>query len=187
MAAQFDARYACGINGLCVLSCLTGTEIKRLSMCCQHFVEEMTLLKDLASWGGELRQCTPLLELLQCPKSLSRHETYDAMFEEARQRHCSLEDVVTQLDSLGHTPLFLAVKERQHGALLMLLDLRADIDAGSNQSGWSPLQMASWMQDSACVEILVTRGASADHCCSRRWNFTLHALALHTAFGDCIV
>jgi len=128
------------------------------------------------------------LRLFQCGRSVSRHETYDAIFDEARHQPCRLEDVVNQWDEFGRTPLFLAVKERQHSALLALLDLGADIDAGSNQTGWSPLLMASWIQDNASVEILVAHGASVDHRCSTPCNFTpLSAAAVSKSLAICSV
>jgi ankyrin repeat protein len=108
---------------------------------------------------------------------LSCRETHDAIFDEARLMGCSVGEVVNKQDKLGRTPLFLAVKERQHTASRVLLDMKPDIDAGSSQSGWSPLLMASWIGDKAHVEVLVARGASVDHRCSRGCNFTPLAAA----------
>jgi ankyrin repeat protein len=85
--------------------------------------------------------------------------------------------VVNKQDQLGRTPLFLAVKERQYKASRVLLDMGPDIDAGSSQSGWSPLLLASWIGDNAHVEVLVAHGASVDHRCSTGCNFTPLAAA----------
>jgi ankyrin repeat protein len=99
------------------------------------------------------------------------------MFDEARQLGCSLGEVVDKQDRLGRSPLFLAVKERQHNASRVLLGIGPDIDAGSSQSGWSPLLMASFVGDKAHVEALVAHGASVDHRCSTGCNFTPLAAA----------
>merc|ERR1712032_127527 len=73
-----------------------------------------------------------------------------------------------------------------HSAVRMLLGLGADVDAGSSQSGWSPLVVASWVRDNAGVEILVAHGASVDHRCSTGCNFTpLSAAAASESFPIC--
>jgi len=69
------------------------------------------------------------------------------------------------------------VKERQHNASRVLLDVGPDIDVGSSQSGWSPLLMASWVGDKAHVDVLMAHGANVDHRCSTGCNFTPLAAA----------
>jgi len=54
----------------------------------------------------------------------------------------------------------------------LLLHLRADVDAGSTDNGWSPLILASWKQDSSSVSMLLAAGADVNHSKTQPHGFT---------------
>jgi ankyrin repeat protein len=90
----------------------------------------------------------------------------------ARLHDQCIKDVLKSLDAYGRTPLYLAVRTSNHTAMKMMLSLGADVDAGSAESGWSPLILACWLQDAVAMEILIGHGANLDHRCNTHCNFT---------------
>jgi len=94
----------------------------------------------------------------------TRVKIVNAILQDTLTFDCSVQAVVCTPNDSGNSPVLQAIMRRSHIALKVLLDAGAPVDIGNaTNSGWSNLMHAITRRDLHVINLLLARGADANH------------------------
>jgi len=93
----------------------------------------------------------------------TRANIVNAILKDALTFDCSVQDIICSPNDDGDSPALQAIMRRSHIALKVILDAGASVEIGNSKSGWSNLMHAIAKRDVHAINILLARGANANH------------------------
>lgn len=123
--------------------------------------EEGVFKTDIGLTNQELDMESPLVDLLEtsCTPWVTRAQVREAVAKETRQG-MSMSSILRTPTSSGWPVLVFAAQRKMTTAVLVLLELGADVESKEPASGWTALMYAVAAGNQAMVRDLLAHGAS---------------------------